>query len=702
MSHLSRRDFLRNATLAGLGAAGAPHVSLAALIENPATKAPGPARVRVTANGFLIDGKPWPMYSGSFHYWRHDRALWPALFDNISSLGLRTLTTYIPWSVHEMARGQFDFGQVDARKNVAAFLKLAAQKGFKVLVRPGPHINSELTYFGFPRRVVFEEPAQLRTASAGRILITWPTPWPVPSYASDWFFDEVAVYFDALMPILRELLHPHGPIIAIQSDNENSFFFHDGLAYSADYHPDAITAYRRMLERKYGRAIEKLNHLYGTSYKSFSEVEPPREFAAKRKEELPYYLDWAEYRERYLTDSENRVGRMFRHRGIVGIPIFQCTPQGYTTPFNLPKVEEAGALAWSGINLYPCKCDYADEKRQTRAARLLSRFAEIPELGGGIWFYSDWGTRDAQDVEFCSLAAIMHGFKGFNYYMIVERDRWLGSPITRDNRRRPGLYETYRKFIHFVRDQHLENFEKVAPIALLANFDAERLASVYSRRVEGVAPTAWPVVNPRADLGLACGVERYRASLEDFYGALDRSGLGFDFGNTEVARACLRKYRVLGLVTTDFLSREALAKLRDYVRGGGHLVVGPVAPTLGEDLRPNADVAAFFSGGSATGRGSVAVAANAEEFRNHISARAPEPEITRENPAVDIAIHRTGDSLWKLVFLANPTGWPQETRLAFAGSLRFRDLWGKQDLSGTGSVVVSLPAYSVGVWEVLA
>ena len=93
--------------------------------------------ITVVWDGLRIDGRLWPIYGGSFHYWRHDCGLWPGLFDNIASLGLQTNTTYIPWAVHETERGKSDFGQIDPRKDVAAFLKVAQSKGFKVIVRLG-------------------------------------------------------------------------------------------------------------------------------------------------------------------------------------------------------------------------------------------------------------------------------------------------------------------------------------------------------------------------------------------------------------------------------------------------------------------------------------------------------------------------------------------------------------------------------------
>ena len=67
-------------------------------------------------------------------------------------LGLTFVESYVPWGVHETAEGRFDFGEDDPRKDLGAFLDLAKELGLYVFLRPGPHVNAELPYFGLPRR----------------------------------------------------------------------------------------------------------------------------------------------------------------------------------------------------------------------------------------------------------------------------------------------------------------------------------------------------------------------------------------------------------------------------------------------------------------------------------------------------------------------------------------------------------------------
>ena len=63
-----------------------------------------------------------------------------------------------------------------------------------VIVRPGPHINAELTYFGLPERVVWDRECQARTPRDNPVILPIvPVAFPVPSYASDAFLDETAL-----------------------------------------------------------------------------------------------------------------------------------------------------------------------------------------------------------------------------------------------------------------------------------------------------------------------------------------------------------------------------------------------------------------------------------------------------------------------------------------------------------------------------
>ena len=114
-------------------------------------------------------------------------------FRAVRSLGLRLVDAYVPWSVHDERPGEFDFGEHDPRLDVVAFLRLAAELGLYAIVGPGPHINAELTHFGMPERVIWDPECQARSPGGNPVMLPVPPlAFPVPSYASDAFHDEVA------------------------------------------------------------------------------------------------------------------------------------------------------------------------------------------------------------------------------------------------------------------------------------------------------------------------------------------------------------------------------------------------------------------------------------------------------------------------------------------------------------------------------
>ena len=177
--------------------------------------APPESLVEVHPHGLrLIDtDQIVPLWAGAMHYWRHAPEDWPACLDAMKAMGLRIVDTYVPWGVHETAQGKFDFGEHYARLGVARFVRLAGERGLYVIVRPGPHINAELTLFGLPERVVWDRDCQARTPRDNPVILPMiPVAFPVPSYASDAFHDETTLWFDADGKQLSELHYPNEPI----------------------------------------------------------------------------------------------------------------------------------------------------------------------------------------------------------------------------------------------------------------------------------------------------------------------------------------------------------------------------------------------------------------------------------------------------------------------------------------------------------
>uniref|UniRef100_A0A8B9E7T2 Beta-galactosidase n=1 Tax=Anser cygnoides TaxID=8845 RepID=A0A8B9E7T2_ANSCY len=155
---------------------------------------------------FLLEGMPFRIFGGSMHYFRVPREYWEDRMLKMKACGLNTLTTYVPWNLHEQTRGKFDFSQ---DLDLEAFLSLAAKNGLWVILRPGPYICSEWDLGGLPSWLLQDPEMQLRTTYKG-------------------FTEAVDAYFDRLMPIVVPLQYKKGgPIIAVQVENEYGSYAKD-------------------------------------------------------------------------------------------------------------------------------------------------------------------------------------------------------------------------------------------------------------------------------------------------------------------------------------------------------------------------------------------------------------------------------------------------------------------------------------------
>ena len=718
MKEITRREFIcrvgagsflvAQATFSGAGCSGKKDV------------------VRVSRSGFLIGGRVFPLYSGSFHYWRHERNLWPSLFDRLSRLGLNTVCTDIPWGVHETGRGSFDFGKADQRKDIGAFIDLAAAKGFKVLVSPGPQLNSELTYYGFPARVLFDPEISARTSrQTVEVHHSLGGQFPLPSYYSEKFYQEAGIYFDALMPILAARLPADGgPIISIQVDNELSFFHRLWSPYTVDYHPSALEQYRRKLEEKYEGRIENLNRCYGTSYDSFSTVKPPLRLSAEKVSDLPPYLDWVEFRQWSIIQARQRLVRMLVERGITGIPVFHSLPENFQAPINIPRSETGGVTRLYGINGHPGREDYSMEMELCRTEAGISSYPFRPAFGGGHWFTDRPVSREPEDVEFTSLACLMHGIKGINYYMAVERDRWLASPITRDSRIRKEYFRVYQRVIRFLRESRFQDFRKSVEIIFLYNNALDRLACAMEQgKISLNLNIGGEAFAETVDFGYHTSPEACRLWIEQTRDIMRKVGFDWNCGTTSLGADRLAEYRVAILPTIDFLYGEDLENLDGYIRSGGILVFGPERPYLDEKMETNAAIRDFFSraesvetyhslisrrSGEISGdnsrmkpgvRGNLICVASPLEISGLLKSLAVSIPFTRSNSYIDISLHEAPEGR-RLLFIANGTERTQRTDIFFPGSHVFLNLLSGENLRGVGKVNIELAPYRVEVLEV--
>jgi len=79
-------------------------------------------KVQIRKNEIHVDGKPVSLVSGEVHYWRLNPSYWKEVLGRVREMGLKVVSTYIPWDYHEYKQGKFDFtGQTDQTRNLKAF-----------------------------------------------------------------------------------------------------------------------------------------------------------------------------------------------------------------------------------------------------------------------------------------------------------------------------------------------------------------------------------------------------------------------------------------------------------------------------------------------------------------------------------------------------------------------------------------------------
>ncbi|GAU98931.1 hypothetical protein RvY_10003 [Ramazzottius varieornatus] len=154
----------------------------------------------VGKNTFLRDGQPFQLISGTIHYWRHLPEYWEDTFSKMRAAGLNALQTYINWNMHEPEPEEYTFeGVLDIRK----YFQLAQKYGMVVILRPGPFIDAEVDFGGFPYWLLrMNSTMKLRTSD--------------PSY-----LQYVERWYRKVLPMLRDLTYANGgPIITAQVENE--------------------------------------------------------------------------------------------------------------------------------------------------------------------------------------------------------------------------------------------------------------------------------------------------------------------------------------------------------------------------------------------------------------------------------------------------------------------------------------------------
>jgi beta-galactosidase len=635
-----------------------------------------PSKVELVPAGIRVGEETVPLLAGAVHYWRLEPEAWRSALEGVRELGLTLVDTYVPWGVHERGTGDFDFGRVDPRLDVARFVKLSGELGLYVIARPGPHINAELTCFGIPERVIWTKECQ--AVSAGGKPVALPVPplaFPVPSYASDAFHAEARVWFDAVGKELAPLIWPKGPIVLLQVDNEGAMYFRDGV-YDQDYHADAIALYRAFLKEKYNR-VETLREVLGDPGATFFNVEPPRRFQATSVRDLARHLDWAEFQEELLAGAFSRYRAAMENAGLAGVPTSHNLPLSEAaTPLDPLRVGRAVELL--GLDYYhgaspPQRNEIA---RRTSELSVRSAAREHPpfacELGAG--YPPFFAPLSEGDNAFTALTALAYGLRGYNLYMAVERDRWINAPIDPKGRLRPSA-EAWQRLTHALIRLRFAELVRDTPVHVLLPRSLRRLARV-THAFGPLSAALFQVLGGSAkdacfedDIGLdgppAIETDSFVQALER---ALDAAGIPYAFSSDDVARYSFKHARWTivacpGALEPDLVNRIARARER-----GRAVTVGPHAPVADASFRPLAEPLVLASELSAPVPALLPFdEAGIERAVLDARLRLELPTLSVEPAEARVTLHRDRQGVPRVLFVVNATTLPMQATVTLSG-----------------------------------
>jgi beta-galactosidase len=541
----------------------------------------------------LGDGKILPLRAGAMHYFRHDPADWAAGLDAIVSIKLGLVDVYVPWGQHEIEPGRFDFGERNPRLDVARFLRMAEDRGLKVVLRPGPHINAELTYFGLPERVVWDKECQSRTPKNHPVMLPIPpVAFPVPSYASDAFHEETGRWFRAMGAILAPLVYPAGPIVLLQVDNEGALYFRDG-PYDQDYHPDAIRLFREFLRDKY-ETPAALSAAWQEDGLVFARAVAPHSFDAKTADDLPRHMDWMEFHEHLLARGMERFAASLRAAGFDGIPTMHNFPLGEAaTPLNAARM--TGSIDLVALDYYHRALPGEHTTILRRTSELVARCegTGVPAYGAemGAGFPPFFAPMDETDSLYTLLAALAYGLRGYNLYMAVERDRWIGAPIDPHGRRRPfaDAYEALGRALDATRFHELR---RRAPVRLVIPRSLRRLARA-SHAFGPLTPALFNILGAgfresclEDDFGLdTVSTLTGEAYVRAFERALSARGVPFAYAGGESLESSLVGATWIVCVLAGGVKASVLSQLAAQSKSGVIVTVGPSIPDRDGSMR---------------------------------------------------------------------------------------------------------------------
>ncbi len=526
--------------------------------------------LKIVDGKFIIGKEEYLPFAAEMHYFRVSKRYWSICFERIRKAGFRIISTAVPWNLHEINQGEFDFsGRTDQSRDLVVFLELAREFGFKIILKPGPWIWMQWKNGGIPD-FVFRHPETAAKDKNGEP-ISAPSDAGTsggltPSYLHTRYQILLRHYYSVFSDVVKNYIYPRGPVFLIELDYEPSFC-HNFDPYSGDYNEYVTQSlYPKFLDLRY-ESIEELNKAYKSKYKDFTGIEPPVEFTARKPEEYIVHADWVAFREYLVNRFCDSVADLL-------------STMEMSAMFSR-------AHAWSGRYHFPDLADAIDAERTIFTTNLSFDFplqqmtdrARSVGGGGAFGFVSNFPVGHSssdpevgeqfrpvsdREVKRLLIASLASGVKGMNFNMFVGRDHWYGAALSPEGTIGPS-YDVIRRFNARLAEIQFDTMRDNAKVALVRY-------RPYLR-------------------GIALGRRGPFAYLPDLAGhdfemiGSELTSTGFDYRIQELTvPESLGNYNVLIVPLAEFMSAAAQTTLVELLKSGVGMIFYGLMPLLDERM----------------------------------------------------------------------------------------------------------------------
>lgn len=574
-------------------------------------------KIALIGENFYIDGKPFLVCGAEIQYYRMDPEYWDIALSNAKAAGVNLISTYVPWYFHEETEGCVDLlGKTGAQKDMRRFFQLACRHGLYISARPGPFINSELRYGGFPGWLFEKYPETLTRNASGN----YGTGRPCPAEGEPLYREKVFRWYDAVIPLIAEFQdQEQGGVILFQPDNELSSAWSFGLLNSL-YDPTVLSQdWPGYLHRKYG-SVEQMNRAYETDYKRFSEADAPRRFPVSIPEKKRC-ADWMNFKREFFADWGITLARYAMKLGI-HVPITLNEPvAGF---FNHGDHSGVGArIQQSGLPMFTSCHTYSDRLQDwdgcadNNMSVQLNRSSPLQAPGlaveAGAGCYNDRMRKSDINWDMLLRNNLMGGLAGSVIYAFSDGyaplehtiegpQYWPGAPLSAEGtpNRLTGRIGCFHRFVH---GWEQEIADAACPEELNIAFSAGMRLSDFlgTYPLLQQASMAGPggerfTAEPKIDRGEVSfshdwldgyeGVSKQTVQVESSAWRKVREAmvlstrLGLSGRMVDLSAPCVPSSDPTPLLVPNAgcLEEEAFAYLADYIRKGGTAIFTPMIP----------------------------------------------------------------------------------------------------------------------------